>query len=242
MRAFPDLLETVTPAATTDAARNLTTVARVKTALRITDSNTDALITDLIPRVTQLIANNCKLARDGAGSKATFAIETLRATWYVDGGRFGIRPDPLLSSFALRGSDIYLPWRLPVTSVDTVTEDGNALTAGTDYALVGSMAGRLTRISGDSPAEWSSGKVVVTYKAGFASVLSVNVDQALEAAAIEQVKYMLFAANRDPAVRMENVYDVAQVAYSVPGGDVMGANVLLPSVRDMLADWRKPTI
>jgi hypothetical protein len=36
------------------------------------------------------------------------------------------------------------------------------------------------------------------------------------------------------------VPDLAAVSYSVPGGDVMGANVLLPAVRDMLAPWRNP--
>ena len=52
--------------------------------------------------------------------------------------------------------------------------------------------------------------------------------------------YIEDAADRDPTLRSENVPDVASLSYSVPGGDVMGANVLLPAVRDMLAPWRNP--
>ena len=70
--------------------------------------------------------------------------------------------------------------------------------------------------------------------------LATNIDAAIEAAAIEQIKGMLFAADRDPTIRSENVPDLAAVSYSVPGGDVMGAHVLLPAVRDMLAPWRNP--
>ena len=93
-----------------------------------------------------------------------------------------------------------------------------------------------------SDREWNTGKIVVTFKAGFsvATSLATNIDAAIEAAAIEQIKAMLFAADRDPTIRSENVPDIAAVSYSVPGGDVMGANVLLPAVRDMLAPWRNP--
>ena len=80
------------------------------------------------------------------------------------------------------------------------------------------------------------------FKAGFdvTTSLATNIDPVIETAAIEQIKAMLYAANRDPALRSENVPDVAAVSWSVPGGDVMGTDVLLPTVRDMLSDWRKP--
>ena len=84
MRAFADLLETTTAAASSTAARNLTTTANVKAALKITDSASDTLIDALIPRATQLIVDGCRLARDAAGAIPTFGRETLRATWYVE--------------------------------------------------------------------------------------------------------------------------------------------------------------
>ena len=229
MRAFADLLET-TAAATDDATnRSLTTSTKVKEALRITDSNSDTIIAALIPRATALIVAGCRLARDAAASKPTFARETLRATWHSE---------PIFN----RGSELYLPWRVPVYSIDSVVEADTTLTVSTDYLLMGSTPGRLRRISSDAPIEWSTGKIVVTFKAGFsvATSLATNIDAAIEAAAIEQIKVMLFAADRDPTIRSENVPDLAAVSYSVPGGDVMGANVLLPAVRDMLAPWRNP--
>lgn len=228
MLAFADLLDTTAASAATTAARNLTTTAAVKVALRITNTASDALIDSLIPRVTRLIEDDCGLASDAAGSVPTFGRETLRATWNVE-------------TCGSRGVDLFLPWRLPVFSIDSVVENGTTLTVSTDYVLMAAKPGRLRRMSSDTPVEWNTGKIVVVFKAGFSTTtsLATNIDPGIEAAAIEQVKAMLYAANRDPTIRSENVPDVAALSYSVPGGDVMGANVLLPAVRSMLEEWRK---
>lgn len=226
MSAFPDLLETVTAAASTTAARSLTTTAKVKTALKITTTDSDSLIDALIPRVSALIVAWCRLAKDDAGGVPTFGRETLRATW-----------QPCNVN---RGRDLWLPWRLPVASIDSVTEDGTSLTVTTDYVRVGARPGRLRRVSDGSPTDWSSTAIVVTFKAGWAATLADNVEAELEAAAIEQIKAHLFAADRDPTIRSEAAPDLASVSYSVVGGDTMGASVLLPAVRDMLAQYRNP--
>lgn len=230
MLAFSDLLETTTAAASTTAARNLTTTTAVKVALNITGSASDALIDALIPRVSRLIEADCRLASDAAGSIPTFGRETLRATWYP------------VTCGQPRGVDLYLPWRLPVYSVDSVVENGTTLTVTTDYVLMSAKAGRLRRMSSDNAIEWSTAKIVVTFKAGFSltTSLATDIDPSIEAAAIEQVKGMFYGSSRDPAIRSENVPDVAAISYSVPGGDVMGANVLLPAVRSMLNEWRNP--
>ncbi len=231
MRSFADLLETTAPVASGITPRNLTTTGNVKAALKITDSNSDTLIDALIPRATQLIVDGCRLARDAAGTVPAFGRETLRATYYAE-------------ACGYRGSEIYLPWRPPIFSIDSVVEADITLTVATDYLLLGSKAGPLRRVSSDVATPWSAGKIVVTFKAGFATTtsLATNIDAGIEAAAIEQIKAMLYAANRDPSVRSENVPDVAAITYSVPGGDVMGASVLLPAVRDMLAPWRNPSV
>lgn len=229
MRAFADLLET-TAAATDDATnRSLTTVVKVKEALRITDTDSDTIIAALIPRATALIVAWCRLARDGAGAKPTFARETLRATWHAE---------PIAS----RGSDLYLPWRVPVFSIDSVVEAGANLTVFTDYLLLGSTPGLLRRMSTDTPGEWSRSKIVVTFKAGFSvsTSLATNIDPTIETACIEQVKGMLYAADRDPVIRSESFDGLGNIAYNSTGGDMLGADVLLPSVRDMLAPWRNP--
>ena len=228
MRSFADLFETVTAAASTDAERNLTTSAAVKAALRITTTDSDTLIADLIPRVSQLVTDHCRLARDAAGSKPTFARETLRATWHAS------------SDHRCRGVELYLPWRLPLVSIDSVVEDGETLTAGTDFVVTGARPTRLQRMSGDTPIDWANAKIVVTFKAGFATTMSGNIDEALEAAAIEQLSAMIAGAGRDPLIRSESFEGLGTVAYSTAGGDMLGAQFLLPSVRDMLAPWRNP--
>lgn len=230
MRAFADLLETTSAAGSGDAVRNLTTTSAVKTALRITDTNSDTLIDALIPRVTKLIVEECRLARSSAGEVPTFARETLRATWYT--------------ADKCRGCDIWLPWRPPLSSITTVVEDGSTLVAGTDFVTLGNgRATFLRRVSSDTPTDWSAAKLVVTWAAGYASTMSSNIDKDLEAAAIEQIKSMLFGADRDPSIRSESSPDLASVSYSQPGGDTLGALTapfLLASVRSMLAPWRNP--
>jgi len=230
MRAFADLLDTTAAVASGIGPRNLTTTAAVKVALKITDTASDALIDALIPRVTQLIVDHCRLARDAAGTIPAFGRETLRATWYAD------------ACGLLRGTDLFLPWRPPVFSLDSIVESDTTLTVSTDYVLISARAGQVRRVSSDVPGEWSTGKIVVVFKAGFdtATSLATNIDKGLEAAAIEQIKAMLHAANRDPAIRSVNAPDIGSESYSVTGGDVMGASVLLPQVRDMLATWRNP--
>ena len=232
MRSFADLIETVTAAATTAAERNLVTSATVKTALRINDTNSDALIADLIPRVSQLVTDHCRLARDAAGNAPTFARETLRATWYA-------RPYAGHGSVC-RGCHLYLPWRLPLHTIDSVVENGATLTAGTDYVVTGARPAKLQRQSGDCAIDWSPAKIVVTFKAGFAPTMSDSIDKAIEAAVVEQLRGWVFGADRDPNVRSVNSPDIGAESYSVTGGDVLGAFVLYPQVRDMLASWRNP--
>jgi len=234
MRAFADYLETTAAAAATTAARNVTTQTAVKLACKITDTASDSLIDERIVKVSKMIADYCRLAKDGAGSPPTFSRETLRATWH---------PQSDCDGHSVRGVDLFLPWRLPVFSIDSVVEAGTSLTAGTHFLLMSSMPGRLRRMSADTPVDWSTGKIVVVFKAGFSATasLAANIDPVIEVAAIEQIKAMLFGANRDPNLKSEATTDVGSASYSVPGGDALADNMLLPNVGTMLAQWRKPT-
>lgn len=227
MRAFHDFLETPTPAATTTAARDLTTTANVKTQLGISGSTDDTLIGQLITRATELAGSFCRLARDAAGNRPTFGKETLRATY-----------DPNGDSRRPREPVIYLPWRLPITSITSITEDGVTL-SGSDFRLTGG-GGALMRLSGDTPCAWSDGKIVATFEAGFASPAASAVWPDIEAAIIEQVRAMYYARKRDPSIRSEAVPDVYQASYSQPGGDIMAASPLLPQVEGALQPYRNP--
>lgn len=206
-----DLLETVTPVASA-GARWLTSRANVKTAMGITNTASDARIDMIIPHASALIVGGCALATDKSGSIASFGSETLRATFRERG--------------LDRGEALTLPWRVPVSSITSIVEDGATL-AGTDYEMFGTKPGRLRRLSSGVPTSWSSAAIVVTFVAGWSLPSGVPPD--MEAAAIEQVKAMVFGAGRDPAIRSENVPDVAAVSYSVPGGDTF-KGVLLPQV------------
>lgn len=226
MKSFSDLLETVAAAGLEEGDRDLVALDAVKLALRIADVSKDGLIEALIPRATQLIVEHCRLARGAAVTGPTFARETLRATWYADCGA--------------RGCDIHLPWRPPLVSIASVVEDGATLSPGSDFVLLHGRSGRLRRLVGERPASWSTAKIVVTFSTGF-ETMPDDVDPALTAAAIEQLSAMIGGAGRDPAIRSESFDGVGAVAYNSSGGDILGANVLLPSVRDMLAPWRNPT-
>jgi hypothetical protein len=215
------LLETLTPEA--DAAKRwLTTRAAVKAALLLADTTKDALIDVLIPRVSALIARDCFLARDNAGGVAAFAQETLRATWFP--------------TAAPRGTELALPWRVPVTEIVSVTRDGNALDPA-EYRLVSAIPGRLQFLIDGKPACWSGLQLVVTFKAGFGLPGASPPD--LEAACIEQVKAMLMAATRDPAIRSVNAPDIGAESYSLPGGDTF-KGMLMPQVVDAIGAWRNP--
>lgn len=213
-----DLLATTTPVSSS-GARWLTTRTNVKAAMRITTTDYDALIDILIPQASALIVGGCGLAVDKASSIASFGTETLVAT-YRDRG-------------LNRGEVLTLPWRVPVASITTLTEDAVALTAAAgDFELVSTRPGKIRRLTDGSPTWWSSAAIVVTFTAGWSLPGSVPPD--MEAAAIEQVRAMVHAADRDPAIRSENVPDVAAVSYSQVGGDTF-KGVLLPQVMAALS-------
>lgn len=207
-----DLLAT-TAAVASSGARWLTTRTNVKAAMRITNTDYDTLIDLLIPQASALIVGGCGLAVDKAGSIPSFGLETLVATYRERG--------------LDRGEALTLPWRVPVASITSIVEDGSTLVAGTDYELVSVRPGKIRRLTDGSPTWWSSAAIVVTFTAGWSLPGSVPPD--MEAAAIEQVRAMVHAADRDPAIRSENTPDVAAVSYALPGGDTF-KGVLLPQV------------
>lgn len=216
MADTPDLLETTSAAAS--AARWLTTRANVKTAMRLTSTDDDGYIDFLIPRVSALIVGACGLATDAAGAVPTFGLETLRSTFRARG--------------CARGELLTLPWRVPVAGIAACVEDGATLVANTDFELVSTKPGKLRRLSDGYPTCWSAATIVVTFTAGWALPEAVPPD--MEAAAIEQIRAMVFASRRDPAIRSESVPDVASKSYALPGGDTL-KGAIFPQVVDALA-------
>lgn len=226
MRAFHDLLTTSLPASN-GAARRLTTKENVKTALNITVSTEDTLLDQQIDRATAMIVDWCGLARDAAGSLPTFASETLIATWYRD-----------LCIYD-RGLYIYLPHRVPVTSITSITVDGVAL-SGSDYKITAANPGKLLRLdSAGNPTCWSAMQIAVTFLAGWTLPTGVPAD--VEQAAIAQCSHFYLSRDRDPTLRSEAVPDVYSSSWSVPGGDSM-SGALLPQVEAALAPYRNVSV
>lgn len=222
-RVYPaDLLEVTAPVASA-AARRLTTAAAVRAMIGSPDGD-DALLETLIDRATGLAATWCALAKAVDGSRPTFARETLRATWFN-----GCVP---------RAPRLRLPWRLPVTGITSVIEDGVTLAAGTDFRLMSAMPGVLARLSDGNPTLWSTRAIVVTFVAGLDLVTAPPPE--IEEGAIEHVKAMYAARDRDPNVRSQELPDVWSEAFNVWGGDTNGDCPLVPKFAASLQAFKDP--
>ena len=216
------LFEVVTPAANA-AARRLTTAAKVQAAQRLGAVDT-TLIESIIDAVSGECVRFCNLARGAAGLVPTFGLEVVRATW--------------LGTDVGRPSTLILPWRAPITTVGSVIENGATLALNTDFRLVG--GGMLERMASDAPASWSTGKIVVSWTAGWS--LPAEVPAELEGQVIEQVKMKYLATDRDPALRSENTPDVWSGSYAVAGGDSIGESGLLKSLEAALSPFKAWTV
>lgn len=224
MSISPDLLETVTPA-DAGAARRLTTAAKVRDMIG-SPAGDDTLLETIIDRISADAARYCNLAADVAGGFPTFGAETLRVTWYQNCRR--------------RGEKIVLPWRQPFTAVTIAIEADTTLTVGTDCRLL-SQAGDVLRLSsGDAPTCWSSGKIVVTFTAGWS--LPGGVPPDVEAAVIAQASMVYQGRDRDPAMRSFQIPDVYQEAVSAPGGDTIDETGLLPQTKAALQRYWLPAV
>lgn len=215
---FADLFE-VTSTEVALASRRLTTAAVVRATIG-SPSADDTLIETIIDRVSALAVRYCNLALDITGKAPTFAQETCRATWF--------------KASCSRRQKLILPWRIPVTAITSVVEDGVTL-ATTDYQITG--GGLLLRLSDDTPIDWSAGKIVVVYTAGWSS-LSANAPVDIQALVIEQVKMMYLGRDQDPAIRSETIPDVHQISRAVAGGDSLGDSGLLVTLEGALDPYR----
>lgn len=189
---------------------SLTTAARVNQLLGRDESVQEDLLETLIEAVSEDCARWCNLA----GDAPTFGLEALQADW----------PEG-----CYRSSTILLPWRVPIVSIDEVTEAGTVL-ASTAYRLAG--GGRLVRVSNC----WASGALRVKYTAGW--VLPDGAPAGLAGQVTEQVKFRLMAAKRDPALRSETVPDVWAGTWNTPGGDMIAGNGFLPPLQAALSSYR----
>lgn len=120
--------------------------------------------------------------------------------------------------------------RRPVVEIVSVTEDGSAVVAA-DYELDAS-AGLLRRLCGDYPSRWGCLKVVVAYRAGWATV-----PDNLRAAAMKLATVVWSEAGRDSGLRSIEIPDVITKEYWVgPADDPLIAR----EIEELLADYINP--
>lgn len=135
--------------------------------------------------------------------------------------------------------DILRLSRWPVAEILQVIEDGTELAP--DAYELDEVNGRLWRRVNGALVLWSGcGTTKVSYVGGY--ILPDELPAAIQRAAVDQIKGTHYAADRDPAIRSENIAGVIATSWSIPGGDAVGANILLPGVCAALMPWRRPSL
>jgi uncharacterized phiE125 gp8 family phage protein len=189
----------------------LTTLAAIKAELQLIKDIDDVFLTNLIDQASATVRSWCR---------RTFALETVRETFYVDNPE-----QPLLLA------------RFPVTEIEAVAVAGAELDPG-EYE-VEEDSGFLYRLDASSNRFTSfSGRVLVDYQAGYllpgASARSLPED--IERATIAMIKLSWFARTRDPLIRAEAVEGVGSLQY-------YSSDVYLPAeVEGLLTPYRSPRL
>jgi hypothetical protein len=220
----------VTTVLTAAASRDLALLATVKDDWGVTGTADDAFIGRSISRCSAAAEQFCN---------RVFAIETVQDNIALS--REGWPHMVIRDLEALQLS------RWPIAEVTSVTVDGKALTAGTDY-IPDPVNGRLLRLdnSGDTRS-WDGCLIVVVYSAGYvlpgqdasqfpdaAKLLPLDLEDA-----ISRMVYTRFSERqRDPLIRSEMLDGVGRVEYIVPTGD----GNLTSDVADILDNYRVPVL
>jgi hypothetical protein len=129
--------------------------------------------------------------------------------------------------------------RWPVAEILQVIENGTELTP--DLWELDEPTGQLWRLSADERTEWlGTGTTTISYIGGYELPDDLPAD--LQRAAIDQIKFMYFAGDRDPALRSLDIPGVASESYAVAGGSSMGRSGLLISVESALMVYRRMVV
>lgn len=196
-------LFTVTTPAT---SLSLLTTAELRAAVGVTDNSRDAELAIIGRRVSTAIARQCNIVADSV-NPPTLLEETCTEVfrWNECG------PLPLS--------------RRPVTSITSVTIDGDAVDAA-DYEINGR---NLYALSDDEIDEWTSGKITVVYVAGYATA-----PDDLKLAASKLVTATSAESTRDPSLKRVDLPGIIEEEFWVaPSGDPL----LSREVMDLLSPY-----
>lgn len=192
----PVQIDVVTPAASYD----LIDLPTVKTLLDITDGSLDKFINLAIPQASSSVADYCN---------NPFVIETIHSSYFPtrDGWPWIVRGEI---------APLQLP-RYPLTAIASVVETisgvPTTLVLNTDY-LADNAKGQLTRLDPNGyPRNWHANPTVTIFSAGYAEIPSSVVNCV---AAV--LRGILYARNRDPGLRGENIEGVYSAQYWAGAG------------------------
>ncbi len=171
----------------TTAATDLTllTLAELRSATGV-ETGRDADLTALGRRVAAAITHVCRVPAAGA-TTPTLRLETLTETFRLKSSQ-----ESLVLS------------RVPIVSITSVVENDETLTAS-DYEIDGLM---LCRLEDDERSTWAAAKIVVVYRAGWATV-----PDDLRLAAMKLAASYWTEETREPGLRSEEIPGVYSASY-----------------------------
>lgn len=232
--------EIVTPATVED--RRLVSVDTIRTLTGLPETGAGAITDDalglLIDAELARMAKSCRLATSRA-TAPTLALEEVRATWLPATMRASDWVPS--SSWSSEPSQILLPWRAPIVSIE-VSEGETELVEYTDFRLLD--GGILERVG----ACWGAGgAIVVDYSAGWMPMVDYPDTQEgepmpadLVALLGDQVRMAADRRDIDLNLRSEDVPDVWSGTYNVAGGSAVDTGGLMRPLYDALDPYRKP--
>jgi len=189
----------------------LLTEAEVRQAIGVA-SGQDANVLRLRKAVSAALTSRCNVWASGA-VPATLRLETLSQQNRLE---YPVEQIRLV--------------RRPVIEVVSVTEDSVAVDAA-DYEL-DPGTGLLRRLCSDMPSWWASCKVVMAYRAGWATV-----PDNLRAAAMKFATVVWTEAGRDSGLKSIEIPDVITKEYWVgPSDDPLFSR----EIEELLADYINP--
>lgn len=220
--------------ATPADTKALTTLATVKTDLKISGNEEDDYLTE---KINQASAAVCAYLRVPQASDGTM---TLASEGLVQTFRFESRSSsPVYTGVGATNPRQHLILaRRPVTAIASVV-DGSTTLDPSEYEADGA-SGLLSRLRNDRISSWQGcTKVVVSFTAGF--LLQAEGDDRtlpydIEKAVIDLVKLARSARLRDPALKEIEIVDVVRKVYWV--GGIPGGSTLPPEIAATLDQWR----
>jgi hypothetical protein len=189
----------------------LLTEAEAREASGIASGQDDKIL-NFRKRSAAIITSACNVRAAGA-QPATLLLETLSET---------IRLDEAMEEITLA--------RRPIVEVVSIVEDAVTLVT-TDYEIDAAL-GSLRRLSSDYPAWWMPCKIVVAYRAGWATV-----PENLKLAAMRMVTLLKAESSRDPNLKEVEIPGLIRKTYWVSPND---DPLVSAEIDELLKDFRNP--